>query len=58
MRMKAFLSMIDDTSGTTAIEYSLIASLISVVILGAISTVGLDLVALFTDVAAKVSGAL
>lgn len=42
--------MIDD-GGATAIEYGLIAALISVVIIGAITLVGTNLSATFTAVA-------
>jgi pilus assembly protein Flp/PilA len=45
----------DDQSGVTAIEYGLIAALIAVVIIIAITTVGTDLNALFTSVAASLS---
>lgn len=37
-------------SGATAIEYGLIASLISVAIIGALTTVGTNLTATFTSV--------
>ena len=40
-----------DESGATAIEYALIASLISMVIITAITTVGNTLTATFTSVA-------
>ncbi|HWE47853.1 MAG TPA: Flp family type IVb pilin [Caulobacteraceae bacterium] len=43
-----------DESGATAIEYGLIAALISVVIIGALTTLGTNLNADFTSV----SGAL
>ena len=39
-----------DTSGATAIEYGLIAGLISVVILTAVTTVGTKLNAKFTSI--------
>jgi pilus assembly protein Flp/PilA len=45
----------DDQSGVTAIEYGLIAALIAVVIIIAITTVGTDLNALFTSVAASLA---
>jgi pilus assembly protein Flp/PilA len=48
---------IKDESGATAIEYGLIAGLISVVIITAISLVGADLSTLFTTIAGKLSGA-
>ena len=40
-----------DETGTTAIEYGLIASLISVLIIGAVTVVGTDLTARFTAIA-------
>jgi pilus assembly protein Flp/PilA len=42
---------VTDESGATAIEYGLIAALISVVIIGALTTVGTNLNAKFTAVA-------
>ena len=42
-----------DESGVTAIEYGLIAALIAVAIITAISTVGSDLAGTFTYVAGK-----
>ena len=40
-----------DESGVTAIEYGLIAALIAVVIIGAVSTVGTNLSSTFSTVA-------
>jgi len=42
-----------DESGATAIEYGLIAALVSVVIIGALVTLGTNLSATFQTVAAK-----
>ena len=42
----------DDQSGVTAIEYGLIAALIAVVIITAVTTVGSKLTTTFTAVAA------
>lgn len=42
---------IKDSSGATAIEYGLIAGLISVVIITAVTTVGTNLSAKFTTIA-------
>ena len=39
-----------DRSGATAIEYGLIASLIAVAIIGAITTIGTNLTGTFTNV--------
>ncbi len=50
--MRNFLSRFRrEQSGATAIEYGLIAGLISVVIIGAISLVGTNLSAKFTAIA-------
>jgi pilus assembly protein Flp/PilA len=43
-----------DESGVTAIEYGLIAALIAVVIITAVTLVGTDLTNLFTNIAAAV----
>jgi pilus assembly protein Flp/PilA len=50
-RIKAFLR---DESGATAIEYGLIAALISVVIITAVKLVGTNLDTTFNSVAAAV----
>ena len=42
-----------DQSGATAIEYGLIASLISVAIIGAITTIGTKLTSTFNTVSAN-----
>lgn len=52
--LKRFLR---DESGTTAIEYALIASLISVGIIGALSVMTGELGSLFGDVEAAVASA-
>ncbi|MEK7821325.1 MAG: Flp family type IVb pilin [Pseudomonadota bacterium] len=48
--MSKVLKFFRDDSGATAIEYGLIAALIAVVIIGIVTTVGTDLVAVFTSV--------
>jgi pilus assembly protein Flp/PilA len=49
--MSKFLArFIQDDSGATAIEYGLIAALISVVIVGALTTIGGNLNTKFTSV--------
>jgi len=48
MFLRKFLK---DESGATAIEYGLIAALIAVLIITAVTTVGTDLTATFTSVA-------
>lgn len=42
-----------DESGATAIEYGLIAALISVVIIGVLSTIGTNLSAKFNEIATQ-----
>ena len=50
--MRTILSaLIRDESGATAIEYGLIASLIAVVIIGAVTAIGTTLSAVFQTVA-------
>ncbi len=44
-----------DESGATAIEYGLIAALIAVVIIGAVSAVGTNLQGTFNNIAGNVS---
>ena len=48
--MQSFLKFINDESGATAIEYGLIAALIAVVIIGAVTAVGTSLSTTFTSV--------
>ena len=52
-----FSKLMRDESGATAIEYGLIAALVSVVIIGVLTTVGQDLLAVFTSVATGLSNA-
>ena len=47
---KLFARFAKDESGATAIEYGLIASLISVANIGAITTIGTSLTGTFTNV--------
>ena len=47
---KLFARFAKDQSGATAIEYGLIASLISVAIIGAITTIGTKLTGTFGNV--------
>jgi pilus assembly protein Flp/PilA len=54
--MNKFLSrFVKDESGATAIEYGLIAALIAVVIIGAVTTVGTNLRTTFNNIASNVS---
>lgn len=48
---KLFLRFWKDNSGVTAIEYGLIAALISVMIITAVTSVGTKLSAVFTTIA-------
>jgi pilus assembly protein Flp/PilA len=51
--MTLFSRFVRDECGATAIEYGLIAALIAVVIITAVTTVGTNLSATFTTVAGK-----
>ena len=48
--MKLFKNFIRNEDGATAIEYALIASLIAVVIIGAVQTVGTKVSGVFSQV--------
>jgi pilus assembly protein Flp/PilA len=48
-------SFAQDNTGATAIEYGIIASLIAVVIIAAVTTVGTSLNNLFTEVAGNLN---
>jgi pilus assembly protein Flp/PilA len=48
-----FNRFVKDESGATAIEYGLIAALVSVVIIGALTTLGTKLTSTFTAVSDK-----
>jgi pilus assembly protein Flp/PilA len=50
LRVRNFLR---DESGVTAIEYALIAALIAVAIIGAVTTVGTNITSEFNNVAAS-----
>ena len=50
---RIFSRFANDESGATAIEYGLIASLIAVAIIGAITTVGTSLITTFGNVSAQ-----
>ena len=50
-----FRRFINDQSGVAAVEYGLIAALIAVVIIGAVTTLGTNLSAKFQTVADKLS---
>ncbi|MGV3576592.1 MAG: Flp family type IVb pilin [Devosia sp.] len=48
--MNIFARFAQDESGATAIEYGLIAALISVVIIGAVAALGTQLTGVFTEI--------
>jgi pilus assembly protein Flp/PilA len=50
---KSVKSFLSDQSGVTAIEYGLIAALVAVAIIAAVTTVGTNLATTFTNIAAK-----
>lgn len=54
---KFFARFRKDESGATAIEYGLIAALISVAIIAGASTLGSDIGQKFTDISEAVKGA-
>ena len=49
-------SLFKDESGATAIEYGLIAALISVAIIGIVTTLGGALITTFTEVETAING--
>lgn len=51
-----FARFMKDDSGATAIEYGLIAALVSVVIIGAVTAMGTTLKGTFNDVVTKLDG--
>jgi pilus assembly protein Flp/PilA len=57
MVKKTLTSFWSDENGATAIEYGLIAALISVVIVVAVTSIGTNLQAVFTNIAGKLGSA-
>lgn len=53
----AVTQFLNDESGATAIEYGLIAGLISVVIAASVTTIGTDLKTIFASIATKLTAA-
>ena len=49
---------LNDESGATAIEYGLIAALVSVAAVGALTAMGTSLTAMFTKVSSTLDGAI
>ena len=52
-----FTRILNDKSGATAIEYGLIAALVSVAIIAAVTSVGSNLTATFNSIAAALGAA-
>ena len=52
-----FMNFLRDESGATAIEYGLIAGLVAVAIIAALTALGTELDGLFSGVAGEVEGA-
>lgn len=54
--MSFLRSFLADESGATAIEYGLIAALVSVAIIGILGTLGDNLLATFTEISDELGG--
>ncbi|HVV92892.1 MAG TPA: Flp family type IVb pilin [Hyphomicrobiales bacterium] len=54
--MSIFTRFLKNESGATAIEYGLIAALVAVAIIGALSTLGSSLISTFGEVSNNLSG--
>ena len=52
MKIETIKNFINDESGATAIEYGLIAALVSIAAITALTTVGTKLITVFNSVAA------
>jgi pilus assembly protein Flp/PilA len=52
-----FARFVTDESGVTAMEYGLIAALVAVVIIGAVTTIGTNLTTVFTTIGTALAGA-
>ena len=55
--MKTLINFVKDESGATAIEYGLIAALVAVAIIGALTVLGSQLSVIFTKVSTELSTA-
>lgn len=55
---KFFHALLQDVAGVSAIEYALIGSLIAVVIVSSVTTLGLNVKELYEMVATEVTGAI
>jgi len=58
MMLKRLQAFCRDESGATAIEYGLIAALVSVAAIGALTAMGSSLKTMFTKVSSALSGAV
>jgi len=56
--LTTFKNLMNDESGATAIEYGLIAALVSVAAIGALQAMGTSLDTMFTSVSATLTGAI
>ena len=56
--MKKLMQFIKDEEGVTAIEYSLIAGLLAIVIIGAVTAAGTQVSAMFDAVAGALEDAI
>ena len=54
---KFFSRFVNDESGATAVEYGLIAALIAVVVIGAVTALGTSISAKFQAIATAINGA-
>lgn len=57
MKIEIMKNLIQDESGATAIEYGLIAALVSVAAIAALTAMGSSLNTMFTSVSTALSGA-
>jgi pilus assembly protein Flp/PilA len=55
MKLNSLTSIVSDESGATAIEYGLIAGLVSVVAITALSATGDSLISIFEKVSTKLA---
>ena len=55
--LKTYLSLKHDKRAVTALEYALIAGLVAVVIIGAVTTLGTNISSVFTKVGSDVNAA-
>jgi len=58
MKIETLKNLINDESGATAIEYGLIAALVSVAAIGALTAMGGSLNTMFEAVSSALKGAL